>query len=493
MKRIAAALCALLCLLAPGALALEITGLETETVTREWETSLFFTRMEELTGIAVQARAVYEQEDYDKLLAGMEKGNVTTDALFKAALTREQEIRLIDAGAIIDLAPLIEENMPNLSALLEEHPQWREVIELEDGRIASLPLINRSERQVIVWINRAWLEALGLTMPQTVDELTQALCAMVGADLNGNGKQDEIAADVMGVFEMRWLLPYFGIVADDYNLARGEDGSIVFAPELPAYRDFIALLADWVDQGILTADAFTGTHSTAALTSSSSSDEVTRSGLIISPAPYTIAPIDSTLDYEALLMPGPDGSIRWRDFLGQVWTGCFAVTSECKDPGEALRWLDALYTQEGAKLAYAGVENEDYEIDEAGHWAFLSDGVRTVDDIRAESLMYTGGTMPGLTPTEFLLQVDSEIDVHVLEADLCVAEVAERVTLPYALGSEAQERASALALTLGRLVDEGIARFATGETALTDESYEAWLEELREAGSAELVALFEGC
>ena len=63
MKRIAAALCALLCLLAPGALALEITGLETETVTREWETSLFFTRMEELTGIAVQARAVYEQED----------------------------------------------------------------------------------------------------------------------------------------------------------------------------------------------------------------------------------------------------------------------------------------------------------------------------------------------------------------------------------------------------------------------------------------------
>ena len=492
MKKLAAALCALLCLLAPGALALEITGLETETVTREWETSLFFSRMEELTGIAVQAHAVYEQEDYDKLLAGMEKGNVTADVLFKAALTREQEIRLIDAGAIVDLAPLIGENMPNLSALLEAHPQWREVIALEDGRIASLPLINESERQVIVWINRAWLGALGMDMPKTVDELTQALCAMAGADLNGNGKQDEIAADVMGVFEMRWLLPYFGIVADDYNLARGEDGTIFFAPELPAYRAFIAMLADWVEQGILTADAFTGTHSTAALSSSGSS-EVARSGLIISPAPYTIAPIDSTLDYEALLMPGPDGETRWRDFLGEIWTGCFAVTSECENPGEALRWLDALYAPENAKLAYAGVEVEDYEIDEAGRWSFITDGVRTVDDIRAESLMYTGGTMPGLTPSEFLLQVDSEIDVHVLEADLRVKAVAERVTLPYALGSEAQARASELALTLGRLVDEGIARFATGETALTDENYEAWLSELREAGSGELVALFAGC
>lgn len=492
MKKLAAALCALLCLLAPAALALEITGLETETVTREWETSLFFSRMEALTGIAVQAHAVYEQEDYDKLLADMEKGSISADALFKAGLTREQEIRLIDAGAIIDLAPLIEENMPNLSALLEAHPQWREVIALEDGRIASLPLINESERQVIVWINRTWLEALGMDLPQNPGELTQALSAMTGADLNGNGKHDEIAADIMGVFEMRWLLPYFGIIADDYNLARGEDGSLVFAPELPAYRDFIAMLADWVDQGILTADAFTGTHSTAAL-SASGSDEAVKSGLIISPAPYTSAPIDSTLDYEALLMPGPDGETRWRDFLGEIWTGCFAVTSACEDPGEALRWLDALYAPEGATLAYAGVEGEDYSVDGEGRWAFITDGVRTVDDIRSESLMYTGSAMPGLTPTSFLLRVDSEIDVHVLKTDLRVKAVAEQVTLPYALGREAQARASELALTLGRLVDEGIARFATGEMALTDDHYEAWLSELREAGSEELVALFSGC
>ena len=31
--------------------------------------------------------------------------------------------------------------MPNLSALLDAHPEWRDVIALEDGRIASLPMI----------------------------------------------------------------------------------------------------------------------------------------------------------------------------------------------------------------------------------------------------------------------------------------------------------------------------------------------------------------
>ena len=42
------------------------------------------------------------------------------------------------------------------------------------------------------------------------------------------------------------------------------------------------------------------------------------------------------------------------------------------------------------------------------------------------------------------------------------------------------------------MVDEGIARFATGEQELTPEAYAAWLDALREAGSGELAALFAG-
>ncbi len=43
--------------------------------------------------------------------------------------------------------------MPNLSALLAARPDWRAAITLDDGRIASLPLLNTTERQVCVWIN----------------------------------------------------------------------------------------------------------------------------------------------------------------------------------------------------------------------------------------------------------------------------------------------------------------------------------------------------
>ena len=200
--------------------------------------------------------------------------------------------------------------------------------------------------------------------------------------LNGNYKKDEVAADLTGVFEMRWLLPYFGIVADDYSLAR-VDGELVFAPELPQYRAFIELLRDWTAQGILTKGAFLDLHSAAAY-EEAEEDAVAASGLMVSVSPYTHVPVAYMTEYEALLMPGESGETVWRDMLGSVWTGAFAVTSACSDPAAALKWVDALYGEAGVMLAYAGVEGEDYSVSEDGSWIFMVDGMRSVDEIRAE-------------------------------------------------------------------------------------------------------------
>jgi len=491
MKKTAALLLmTVLCLCAVCAQALTMTGLETETVTRDWSSHLFFSRMEALTGVAVEAQGVTDTEQYTKMLAAMEQGEVNADVLFKANLTRAQEIALADSGAIIDLAPMIEEHMPNLSVLLEAHPEWKEIISLDDGRIVSLPLLNVRERQVMVWINRAWLEKLGLAMPATVEELTAALQAFRTGDPNGNYKQDEIAADLTGVFEMRWLLPYFGIVADDYNLVRNDEGNIVFAPEMEQYRAFIECLADWYARGILPKEAFTGMHSSSILKETDENAPAT-SGLLVSMTPYTQIPVNAVEQYEALLMAGPDGKIRWRDFLGGVWTGCLAVTGACGDIPAALKWADALYSEAGALLAYGGVEGEDYLVDGEGYWTFNTNAVRDVSSIRSEVIIYTGAATPGLYPSDFVEHVDSAPDKHVFAANARVHAVAERVTQPYCLTSGDQAKADELAAVLGKMVDVGIAQFVTGEVELDDENYAAWLEALKAAGSEELTALYE--
>lgn len=475
------------CLLAQAALALDVTGLEKNGA--DWSQNAFFARMEQLTGVAVSAQGVTDEAQYAALLDAMAQGEVNTDALFKANLTRAQETELLDSGALIDLAPLIDENMPNLSALLNAHPEWREIITLEDGRIASLPLINEKERQVIAWINRDWLDEMKLDMPGNVEELTQALLAFKTGDPNRNVKEDEIPADLTGVYEMRWLLPFFGIVADDYHMARDEAGQIVFAPELPGYRTFIETMADWYKKGILPDRAFTALHA-ETLYEQEDEDAAIVSGMMVTMLPYTHVPASATASYEPLLLAGPDGSIRWRDLLGEVWTGCFAVTSRCSDPAQALRWADALYAQEGAMLGYAGEAGVDYTVNEDGSWIFMTSDSRDLDDIQAQSLMYEGAAMPGLYPAEFITAIDSELDRHVNAANDRVRAVSERVTQPYCLNAEDQARADALAAQLTALVDGGIARFASGETELTDENYEAWIAEMKAAGADELAALF---
>ena len=73
--------------------------------------------MEALTGIHMDASGVTDEKAYAELLSGMTQGNIPADVLFKASLTREQEQSLLDCGALIDLAPLIEENIPPISPL----------------------------------------------------------------------------------------------------------------------------------------------------------------------------------------------------------------------------------------------------------------------------------------------------------------------------------------------------------------------------------------
>ena len=486
----------LLCLLVCGnALAepLLATGYDTETVLRSWETNAFFARMAELTGVEVTGHAITEEKEYQAMLTKMMGGEQQADILFKASLTRQQEKSLIDSGAVLDLAPLIEKNMPNLSALLSEHPEWREQMALEDGRIASLPLINLHERQVCAWLNEAWLQNLGIAFPTNLNELTEALSAIAGKDPNGNGKKDEHALDMVGVYELRWLLPYFGIVADDYHVCRTGDGKLAFAPDQDSYRRFAETMKNWYDAGIMRPDAFTATHAALQMTTASSQNsdkkQTNTSGMLLTVTPYTVVDADEVVHYRAVLLPDENGKMRWRDFLGELWTGTFAVTSRCKDPDAALRWADALYSRKGAELAYVGIEGEEYAFNADGYWEYKLQESSEIESIRANKIIYTGTTVPGLFPYQIIEAVDSEADRHVFAESEKVHACSERVLRNYFLPESISAEVTEISTRLGALVDVGLARFITGEIPLDNENWNAWLNALHEAGSARLVEL----
>lgn len=459
----------------------ELTG-------RDWAQNEFFTRMEEKTGVGFtyQQFSVYDayQKEKEKILGG----DALPDVLFKADLSTQEELRYAQDGTLIDLAPLLAEHAPNLSKLLDEHPAWREAITLPDGKIVALPAINTMQNQVAVWVNKVWLDALGIAMPQTPEAYRDALIAIRDQDPNKNMKQDEVPLMLIGPWEAKWMMSFFGLAANDYNVYVDESGAVRYAPLEPGFVRYLEYMRNLYDEGLLGAEPFRTVHTIAEQTEKEI--DPLRVGGLISTLPTTMLDPKYTTGFVALPPMASEGKTVYRDLLGPVWRGTFAITRACPDPAAALRWVDMLYTEEGAILAYAGVRDADYAYDEEGTWSFLVDQMRSIDNLQIYTLISSGGELPGIAPRNFWEQLKSDLG-HVLTQYDVISSVA---TMPAPLcwpTAEEQAEMDAVQLELGRLVDVGIAKFITGEVPLDAEQIAAFEQSLQDAGAQRMTALWQ--
>ena len=102
-------------------------------------------------------------------------------------------------GTFIDLTPYVTDAsiMPNLSAILEKYPKIKAAITQDNGGIYGLPAAEMMGTaatgaaedysihsiQQFSMINKAWLDDLGLAVPETVEELRTALQAFKDNDM----------------------------------------------------------------------------------------------------------------------------------------------------------------------------------------------------------------------------------------------------------------------------------------------------------------------
>ena len=96
-------------------------------------------------------------------------------------------------GTFLALDELIAQYCPNIAAVLEI-PGVRESMTMPDGHIYAIPyVVGEPQCTFKPYINRQWLENVGMAMPTTPEELKQVLIAFRDNDANGNGDPaDEI-------------------------------------------------------------------------------------------------------------------------------------------------------------------------------------------------------------------------------------------------------------------------------------------------------------
>lgn len=121
-----------------------------------WETNLFFTRMQEKTGISFQFRQYSDDSSWTARKEEILAGTDLPDVLFKAGLTGQDIQKMYAAGILIDLSPYLEQYAPDLWKLLQEHEDWKKAVTLPDGAIPALPSINTLQSNNMLWINSDW-------------------------------------------------------------------------------------------------------------------------------------------------------------------------------------------------------------------------------------------------------------------------------------------------------------------------------------------------
>ena len=487
------AFCCLICLLlalAPAAMAegnFVMAGYDGEGSTHDWNTNGFFVRMQERTGLTFTFDQYTSLEKWQEAKDAMfAPGGELPDVLFKAALTTPELIRYSDSGQLIDLGPLLEENAPNLWALLEAHPDWREAITLPSGKIVALPAIQELAPQNAMWINQTWLERLGLEAPTDWESLREVLTAFRDRDPNGNGKRDEIPFAFLGPWELKFFSHAWGVAANDYNIYLDEAGQVHYWPAEESFWEMALALREFYQEGLLDPDGFITADALRRITDE---DAEAVYGVFFAPTPVNLVPYDMSVDYALLESLVFEEKQIYRDLCGEVTRGTFAITSACEDPAALLAWVDVLYTEEGAIAALAGTEGEDYVVGEDGSWTWKGGLEAMTASTLSELSVYDTGDMPWLFPDAFYDRYDEDnvqrVNGELRKLNACVVE-----PFPvYTLTEEESARALELQSQLGPYVDETLARVVLGE--LDADEAQTFVEGLEERGMQEMIDLWQ--
>ncbi|HEX5913099.1 MAG TPA: extracellular solute-binding protein, partial [Rubrobacter sp.] len=335
----------------------------------DYDDNRFTEWLEEKTNVHIDWQLVSEEEAATELNLILASGDIP-EIIF-GIVTPSQEAHYGAQGLFLPLNDLIEEHAPRLKRIFEIYPAAKAALTAPDGNIYSMLFLEDCYHCTMsqkMWIYQPWLAALGLEMPTTTDEFEQVLLAFKEQDPNGNGQADEIPlSTTMSGEGWQNRLDLFFMNSFIYN--PGEDaagpwlilqeGQVTPIYNTPQWKEGLKYLQRLYAQGLIDPQSFT-----------QDLDGLQRLGnnpdtVILGSAPSgwmgVFIAVDEELqdtrwtDYVPVPpLEGPEG-VRYAAWGPATGEPAIVLTSACKDPALAVRWIDAQYDREATLRSERGV------------------------------------------------------------------------------------------------------------------------------------------
>lgn len=459
----------------------------------EWSNMKFFKVWQDKSNVKLDIITV-PKESWDEKKNLTFASNDLPDMFFAGVLEVSDEMNYGAQGMIKPLNNLIDKYAPNVKAIIEKSPDIKKAITTPDGNIYSLPNIDDMNRNLTekLWINKVWLDKLGLKTPTNLDEFYAVLKAFKEKDPNGNGKADEIPL-TFTEDGFRKTLAYWGIKCDTnmYLGANEKAKKIYYAPMEPAYKEYLTFYNKLYKEGIVDKESFT---QNATQMKAKGNEANLLLGAFISPGPFITVPTKNNEDYIALPpLKTAKGEQQWSKASG-LKRGTFTITNKNKNPEASVKMVDWVYGKEGALTLMRGVANEDFKYTNAAQTEcelIIPKEFASFEEHRAKNLTPNSGSItPGIgggTLPQVVNPLNTYIDKQV-----------EQNLMPYwsltfpdlYLSASDQKQVATIGADINTNVKEMSARFITGDLAI-DSNYDKFIAELKKMGAEKYLSIYQ--
>ncbi|PPF83704.1 sugar ABC transporter substrate-binding protein [Pseudoclavibacter sp. RFBJ3] len=299
------------------------------------------------TNITIDWRNLPEQvyaEKKNLMLAGDE----LPDVLFNSGLSDSEIVQNGSNGTLIPLEDLIAAHAPTLSGILDARPDIRAALTASDGHIYTLPSVEELgilQYPNFLYINKQWLDTLGLPMPTTIDEYQAALEAFKTRDPNGNGKADEVPlsfrTDSFAANPSDLITALGGQPENnDHRIVR--DGTVEFTANTSEYRAGVEALGEWYADGLIDPESFS--QDDVAYLSKGKAETPILGSFFWWELEEMVGE-DKSGDYELVgVLEGTNGErLASVSNNQEINRGAMALTRANQYPSATIRWADRLF------------------------------------------------------------------------------------------------------------------------------------------------------
>lgn len=369
-----------------------------EHVNNDYQTNVTTTEYEKKTGVKVEwdlfSSSMDDNEAFNILIAS---GNYPD--IISSTMNTERVNMCVEGKILIPLNNYIDSGS-YYKDMLTEQPQFKDMVTAGDGNIYTFVYTDsgvHKDSEYKMWVYTEWLEKLKLSTPTTPEEFKEMLIAFKEKDPNGNGKADELP--MVGYNKGRqndpicYLMNPFELYRNDYFYIN-DSGEVKFVANTDGWRDGLRYLNDLFKSGLILEETYVQDKTQFQTLLNRPAGETIMG---VFPGWYQGDVIDvNVLDWTAYQaippLKGKTGLQQTAARIGGNFNLNGAITTSCKNPEIAYRWMDWFLSDEGNVFTQFGAKDITYDASDIPAFTGTTPSIamRQFDTIQ----IWNSGTVP---------------------------------------------------------------------------------------------------